>query len=103
MHEPEYEKKIQQKMQELKFSPSESVWANVEKKIKKDKKRKRPLLWFFLILGLAVSGGASYFIYTRKNTGEKNITYLYNQSQLSGLKEKKPGKKTDAKNIPKQQ
>src|SRR5258708_1302349 len=61
MRDPEFEKHIRQRMEELKFSPSETVWNNLEKEIKKDKNRKKPLLWFsfFLVIGLA---GSSYFL-----------------------------------------
>jgi len=61
MRDPEFEKHIRQRMEELKFSPSETVWNNLEKEIKKDKNRKKPLLWFsfFLVIGLA---GSFYFL-----------------------------------------
>ncbi len=71
MQESEFEKQVQQKMEELKFSPSESVWPNIEKEIKKEKKRRMPLLWFFLLLGLAVSG--YYFFKTRESSAGAHI------------------------------
>ncbi len=57
MHDPKFEKEVQQKMEELSFNPSEAVWENVEKKIRKDKKRRVPFLWFFLLAGIMLAGG----------------------------------------------
>ncbi len=59
MQEPEFEKKVRVKMDELKFSPSDAVWANVQLQIRKDRERRRPIFWFFLsgaflLLGLVV-------------------------------------------------
>ncbi|MFI5156666.1 MAG: outer membrane beta-barrel protein [Chitinophagales bacterium] len=59
MQEPEFEKKVRVKMDELKFSPSDAVWANVQLQIKRDRERRRPIFWFFLsgvclLLGLFV-------------------------------------------------
>ena len=60
MHEdPEFEKQIRQRMEELKFSPSKTVWDNLEKEITKEKRRRRPLLWFSSFLALCVAG---YFL-----------------------------------------
>jgi hypothetical protein len=76
MHDPEFEKQMRQRMEELKFSPSETVWANLEKEIAKDKRRKRPLLWFsfFLVIALA---GSFYFLL---NTNNNHNRVIKNQS-----------------------
>ena len=42
MHDPEFEKHVQKKMDELQFDPSGEVWTKVEQEIKKEKRR-RPL------------------------------------------------------------
>ena len=63
----EFEKQVQQKMDELKFVPSAAVWQEVEKQIKERKKRRLPFLWL-LLLGVLL-GGATW-LYTVKNTGE---------------------------------
>jgi adenylate kinase family enzyme len=50
MEQNNFEKNVQQKMDELKIAPSESVWTNVEKRIaKKDKDKKVIFILFFLI------------------------------------------------------
>ncbi len=62
MHDPEFEKNIQKKMEELDFNPPESVWDKVALEIQKDKKRRRPIIWFFLFLGLALAGSIYYML-----------------------------------------
>jgi hypothetical protein len=67
MRENEFEKKVREKMEQLGFDPSESVWTGVDREIKKERKRRVPLFWLFLIPGLLVAGGAYYFV-ANKNT-----------------------------------
>ena len=62
MQDREFEKQVRQKMEELKFSPSTAVWTGVEKEITKDKKRRRPILVFFL-LGALLLSGSLYLLY----------------------------------------
>lgn len=65
MHDPKFEKEVQQKMEELAFSPSEAVWTKVEYEINKEKRRRAPLLWLFSLLGfLLVTAGGAYLIFT---------------------------------------
>jgi|GEM_PF-1118521 len=50
-----FENKAKQKLDELKFTPSDAVWQKVEAQIKKDKDRRRLLIWlplFCLLLGM---------------------------------------------------
>ena len=49
----EFEKQVQQKMEELKLVPSEPVWQKVEMQIQKKKDRRRMILWIplFLLIG----------------------------------------------------
>jgi len=50
----EFEKQVQQKMEELKLVPSEPVWQKVEMQIRKKKDRRRLIFWiplFVLLLG----------------------------------------------------
>ncbi len=57
----EFEKQVQQKMDELKLAPSPEVWSEVEKQIRKDKKRRRIIFWWMIPL-LLVGGGAIYMV-----------------------------------------
>ncbi len=57
MEQNKFEKEIQQKLDELAFRPSESVWQQVEKGIEnKDGKRRRALIIFFLFLVIVICG-----------------------------------------------
>jgi hypothetical protein len=70
MEQNNFEKNVQQKLDELKIAPSDSVWTNVEKRIgKKDKDRKLVFILFFLILFLLTGG---YFLFnSTKNNGQQ--------------------------------
>ena len=67
MREEEFEKRVRDKMKQLGFDPSESVWIGVDKEINKEKRRRMPLFWLFFASGLLLAGGAYYFV-TNKNT-----------------------------------
>lgn len=60
MHDSEFEKQVQQKMQELKFAPGADVWARVQADIQK-KKRRRPVVFWFLLAGLMIGGSMIYY------------------------------------------
>ena len=56
MQKNEFEKQVQQKMEELKLHPSDSVWLNIEAHI--SRKKRRRLAWvFFPILFMCLCGG----------------------------------------------
>lgn len=82
MSDHNFEKKIQQKMDELKLTPSAGVWMSVEKNIKSDKRRRRAIFWlplFFLLLG-----GSGYFLlsnHSSSNTSTKNTITSSNTTQ----------------------
>jgi len=52
----EFEKQVQQKMEELKLVPSEPVWQKVEEQIRKKKDRRKFILWI-PFLALLLGGG----------------------------------------------
>ncbi|MGN6196446.1 MAG: outer membrane beta-barrel protein [Ginsengibacter sp.] len=86
MEQNNFEKNMQQKLDELKIPPSDSAWANVEKRIgKKDKDKKLIFILFFLILFL-LSGG--YWLLNSSKNKEQQ------KNQLSEVKnESKPTNK----------
>jgi hypothetical protein len=67
MHDPNFEKTVQQKMEELQFHPAESVWVNIEKAVAGQRRRRGlPYFWRFalpVILAVGVTGG--YYVTTR--------------------------------------
>ena len=52
----EFEKQVQQKMDELQLRPSEAIWEEVEKRIHKERKRRRFIIWFFIFGALLLVG-----------------------------------------------
>ena len=61
MSDHNFEKQVQQKLDELKIPPADSVWSSVEAQIRKDKRRRRGLIFFPLFLLLIGAGG--YFVF----------------------------------------
>jgi hypothetical protein len=59
MPDNHFENKAKHKLDELKFNPSEAVWLNVQTQIKKDRKRRRLLVWLPLCC-LLLGAGAWY-------------------------------------------
>ncbi len=71
MEQHNFEKKIQQKLGELKIPPSDAVWENVEKNISKRKDRKKTLI-FFLLFGSMIVGGYYIVHSTTDHTDSQN-------------------------------
>jgi hypothetical protein len=65
-----FEKKVQEKMDELQFSPSAPVWANVEKAIRRKKERRRLLLWLPL---LALLFGGLWWVTNESGNRQPNL------------------------------
>ena len=73
MQENRFENKVQEKMEELRLSPSEKVWTNIEKEIENPNKPRRLLLWLFFSLGLLLLGGV-YFIFLPNGFFKRSAT-----------------------------
>jgi hypothetical protein len=72
----EFEKQVQQKMEELKLVPSEPVWQKVEMQIRKKKDRRRLIFWIPL-LALLLGGGLWIGIDQYSN----NVSYNRNNNE----------------------
>ncbi|RYZ49534.1 MAG: hypothetical protein EOO14_20525, partial [Chitinophagaceae bacterium] len=66
----DFEKKVQEKLDELRLTPSEPVWKTIEKEIRPEKRRRFPFWIPFIILML---GGAAWWMLGTR-TEEKAIT-----------------------------
>ena len=73
MQENEFEKQVKNKMGELRFLPSESVWEAIKKQI--EKKRRRILSFIFLLTIMAISGGFFIYISLNNNIKKQNKSY----------------------------
>ena len=67
MHDPKFEKAVQDKMEQLEFIPSDSVWENIEIAVASRRRRAVPVFFWSVLAGLLL-GGAGTAIYLRKDT-----------------------------------
>jgi hypothetical protein len=76
MHDPKFEKAVQDKMEQLEFIPSDSVWENIEIAVAPRRRRRAvPVFFWFLLAGLMLAG-AGTAIYLRQDTHSvaKNVS-----------------------------
>jgi hypothetical protein len=59
MRENEFERKVQEQMEDLRIRPSDETWERVEKELREKKKRRAAVL-FFIIAGLLLLGYSGY-------------------------------------------
>jgi len=78
----EFEKQVQQKMEELNFVPSEPVWEKIEEQIRKKKDRRKAFLWLpFLLLLLA---GGSWWLSSTNETSIQQVAWHWQKSKKPG-------------------
>ena len=86
MHNKDFENKVQQKMQELRFGPSDEVWMRVEAGIENKKRKRRFAFWMLLPL---ILGGVTILVVKREASIVKR--------EASGvMREKEDGKRETA-------
>jgi hypothetical protein len=68
MHDPNFERTVQQKMEELQFHPADSVWVNIEKAVAGQRRhRGLPFFWrFALPVFLAAAATGVYYFSARR-------------------------------------
>src|SRR5260221_13813806 len=103
MPENEFEKKVQQRMEELEFTPSGEVWKEVEYRIRKEKKKRRIFFWLPL-LSLALGGAITAAIWLTNNN-ENHIAQTKEginkiQSNLPSVQKQPDEKKQSLRDIP---
>jgi hypothetical protein len=93
----DFEKQVQQKMDELQLRPSGEVWTEVEKRIRKEKQRRRFVLWFFLT-GLLLLGGTAWWLadHTGNSTSRSVAQHTTEGSPVAANEPVNPG--TDKNN-----
>lgn len=78
MQANDFEKRVKERMDELQLYPSASVWTEVEKRIRKEKKRRWVIFWW--IFPVLVGGGVLLYMATRKNAAKPG-TAMQNESK----------------------
>jgi flagellar basal body-associated protein FliL len=75
MQENNFEKRVQQQMEDFKLRPSDAVWEKVEEELRKKKKR-RVVFVIFLLAGLSLLSYSGYFLLhnSKQNLVEQNST-----------------------------
>jgi hypothetical protein len=57
MHDPKFEKAVQEKMHDLEFVPSESVWENIRREVApRQRRRGLAAIWWWLVPGMVLLG-----------------------------------------------
>lgn len=95
MQNHEFEKRMQQKMEELKLAPADAVWEKVEAGLPPEKKRRR---WVIFILLFFVIATCSILLRSKLNTdhlktSENNLTAKENTVQDTGAQNIEPIRK----------
>ncbi|MET0300066.1 MAG: hypothetical protein ABW036_09905 [Flavitalea sp.] len=87
MSDHDFEKRVKQRMDELRFKPSEAVWQNLERELRKDKPSRRGWLWIPAALLLLGTGG--YFAVQQFGGGSKDAvqTVSSNEPQTNSSNE----------------
>ena len=67
MRENEFERKVQEQLEDLRIRPSDETWAKLEKELREKKKRRVAVL-FFLLAGLLLVGYSGYTFFYKNST-----------------------------------
>jgi hypothetical protein len=89
MSDHEFEKQVKQKMDELRFTPSDAVWNKVAGELRKDRPRRRG--WVLLPLLAIGLGAGGYFFYQKNLASDKNITLTANETNKTSSTESVAG------------
>jgi hypothetical protein len=81
MSDHQFERQVQQKMDELKLRPSDSVWEGVERELNNDKRRRWGWWWVPTLLLLCGAGGMIIFQNTKHNSADAVAKLSQKQSQ----------------------
>lgn len=94
MQENEFEKKLQQKLEELKVQPADEVWLKIQAEVATKTRRRRRVLFFFLVAVLFTAG----FIIKENTTWFNTTQSVASVQQQENTTTKLPGEKGNANN-----
>src|SRR5450631_3550163 len=80
MHENKFEKQVREKMDQLGFDPPDALWTRVDQEINKEKKRRKPIFWFFLT-GSIIAGTVTYMMVNHSVNIQDNLQDKNNQKE----------------------
>jgi hypothetical protein len=93
MQEQNFEKQVQNKLEELSLSPSAPVWKKVEEQIRKKRDRRRIFFW---LLPFALLGGGVYFYsINHKHAERTSATNVAEENILEKNNNQNPAVTTD--------
>jgi hypothetical protein len=92
MHDREFEKKVQQQMQELRLAPGSEVWMRVREDLRK-KKRRRPVIIWLLFAGLLL-GGSAWLLYGIQDNNNGQATAVTKPAATTSTKDATSSTKT---------
>ncbi|HTD93785.1 MAG TPA: hypothetical protein VK644_08240 [Chitinophagaceae bacterium] len=81
MEENKFEKKVKQKMEELRLSPSGKVWDRIEEELQRKKKR-RVVFFILSLTGLLLLSGAGYLISSKQLFSHESQVAVKNSPSL---------------------
>lgn len=90
MPENDFEKQAQQLLEGLKLKPSQEVWSKVEERIKKDKRRRRFIIWLPLMALLLGAGGYWFAQNNGSSIHSTSLTATKSQAPSTGHTQTKP-------------
>jgi Outer membrane protein beta-barrel domain len=96
MQQSEFEKQVQQKMEELKLSPADAVWGKVEAGLPVEKRPRRRVFFILLLAGLLTG---SLLLWNNFNGGDKKLVENDRAVKESILKNKVEKEKPPATEI----
>ncbi len=67
MQENEFEKKVQQRMEEFRLRPSDAVWGAVAHSLEKKRRRRIVVFFVFLLAGLGLAGFSGYYFLSNQS------------------------------------
>src|SRR5215207_5992704 len=90
MSDHNFEKQIQQKLDELKIPPADTVWTSVEAQIRKDKRRRRGVI-FFPILFILIGAGVYFMFHEQISFAGRSGSNSVGRNPNSGNNESRAG------------
>ncbi len=100
MHDPSFEQQVQQKMQKLEFTPSESVWNNIDNALSSRKKsRAFPIFWAAVFFGLSIGVAGTWLYFKTSGAYEAAGSRNMASAERAGAKDA-PTTKADGTDSP---